>query len=207
MARFVLVHGAWHGGWCFAELAAELELGGHDVWAPDLPCDDVTKTQHDYAALLGDCSDAVVVGHSLGGLTVGLVDAAVHVYLAPILPIENAFAGAFAEGFGGFVRDDEGRSYWADASTAAERLYPDCTRAQADWAYSKLRPQSRLEPVAGPIGPRDVLIATTRDAAVDFDWQVRTGHESGLRVLELDAGHFPFFTHPGELADMLSSVA
>jgi pimeloyl-ACP methyl ester carboxylesterase len=206
MARFVLVHGAWHGGWCFAELAAELELGGHDVWAPDLPCDDVTKTPRDYATLLGDCSDAVVVGHSLGGLTIALVDASIRVYLAPILPIENAW-GALADGFGGFIRDGEGRSYWPDAITAAARLYPDCTRAQSDWAYAKLRPQSPFEAVPRRLDASDVLIATTRDAAVDPAWQVRTGRASGLRVLELDAGHSPFLTHPGELADMLNSIA
>ena len=40
MARFVLVHGAWHGGWCFRELVRELEARGHEVAAPDLPCDE-----------------------------------------------------------------------------------------------------------------------------------------------------------------------
>lgn len=207
MARFVLVHGAWHGGWCFADLASELELRGHEVWAPDLPCDDVSKSQHDYAALLGDCSDAVVVGHSLGGQTIALVDASVRVYLAAILPIENAFEGALAEEFGGFLRDDEGRSYWPDVMTAAERMYPDCTRDQAEWAYPRLRRQSPFPTIARPIDPGDVLIATTRDAAVDPSWQVRTGHALGLRVIELDAGHSPFLTQPGELADVLSSIA
>jgi pimeloyl-ACP methyl ester carboxylesterase len=206
MARFVLVHGSWHGGWCFDALAAEFELRGHEVWAPDLPCDDVAKTQHDYAALLGDCSDAVVVGHSLGGLTTALVDAAVRVYLAAILPVENAWS-TLADGFGGFVRDEEGRSYWPDAATAAARLYPDCTPAQADWAYARLRPQAPLVPVVRPLDPSDVLIATTRDIAVDAAWQVRTGRALGLRVLELEAGHFSFFTHPSELADLISSVA
>jgi pimeloyl-ACP methyl ester carboxylesterase len=207
MARFVLVHGAWHGGWCFADLVQELELRGHEAWAPDLPCDDITKDQHDYAALLRDCSDAIVVGHSLGGQTIALVDAAVHVYLAAILPVENVFADSFAEGFGGFVRDDQGRSYWPDASTAAERMYPDCTRAQSDRAFAQLRPQSPFPAIARPFAARDVVIATTRDAAVDPAWQTRTGHAHGLRVIELNAGHSPFITQPGELADILSSLA
>lgn len=206
MARFVLVHGAWHGGWCFADLASELALRGHEARAPDLPCADKSQDQRDYAALLGDCSDAVVVGHSLGGLTIPLVEAAVHVYLAPLLPVENVYAGAFVDGFGGFVRDDQDRSYWPDADTAAERMYPDCTRAQSDWAYPQLRPQSPIKPTVHPFEPGDVLIATTRDAVLDPAWQVRTGHEHGLRVIELDAGHSPFLTQPAELADALSSV-
>jgi pimeloyl-ACP methyl ester carboxylesterase len=206
MARFVLVHGAWHGGWCFGELASELERRGHEAWAPDLPCDDASQDQNDYAALLGDCSDAVVVGHSLGGLTIALVEAAVHVYLAALLPVEKVLAGAFADGFGGFVRDDQNRSYWPDADTTAERMYPDCTRARSDWAYSQLRPQSRIEPIVRAFEPGDVMIATTRDAAIDPAWQVRTAHAYGLRVIELEAGHSPFFTQPAELADALSSV-
>lgn len=40
MARFVLVHGGWHGGWCFRWLAGELEARGHEVAAPDLPCEE-----------------------------------------------------------------------------------------------------------------------------------------------------------------------
>lgn len=35
MARFVLVHGGWHGGWCFRRLARELEDRGHEVAAPE----------------------------------------------------------------------------------------------------------------------------------------------------------------------------
>jgi pimeloyl-ACP methyl ester carboxylesterase len=205
MARFVLVHGAWHGGWCFAELASELERRGHEAWAPDLPCDDVSQDQRDYAALLGDCSDAVVVGHSLGGLTIPLVEAAVHVYLAALLPVES-HAGAFADGFAGSVRDDQNRSYWPDADTTAERMYPDCTRARSDWAYPQLRPQSPIKSTVHPFDPGDVLLATSRDAAIDPAWQVRTARAHGLRVIELDSGHSPFFTQPAELADALSSL-
>ena len=207
MARFVLVHGAWHGGWCFAEVVSELSARGHEAWAPDLPCEDVTKNQFDYAALLGDCSDAIVVGHSLGALTIVHVDAARHVYLAALLPVEDVEDNAFVEGFGGFVRDESGRSYWPDAGTAAERMYPDCTRDVSDRAYAQLRRQARILPVARPFAPGDTVIATARDAAIDFAWQVRAGREHGLRVEELDAGHSPFLTQPAELAELLSSLA
>ena len=37
MATFVLIHGSWHGGWCFDEVKARLEALGHEVIAPDLP--------------------------------------------------------------------------------------------------------------------------------------------------------------------------
>jgi pimeloyl-ACP methyl ester carboxylesterase len=51
------------------------------------------------------------------------------------------------------------------------------------------------------------VIATMRDAAVDARWQVRTAQEHGARLIELDAGHFPFFTRPDELAEILASLA
>ncbi len=36
MANFVLVHGAWHGGWCWQRVTAALQLGGHRVHAVTL---------------------------------------------------------------------------------------------------------------------------------------------------------------------------
>ena len=207
MARFVLVHGAWHGGWCFRWLAEELEDRGHDVAAPDLPCEEVGLTPLDYARLVGPQPDAIVVGHSLGGLTVAQIESRTRVYLGAILPVENVYDEAFAEGFGGFVRDARGRSYWPDADTTAARMYPDCSRTQSDWAFAQLRRQAPVDAVTAPFGSGDVVIALLEDAAVDAEWQIRTAQAHGARVIELDAGHSPFFTQPDELADVLSSLA
>ena len=33
---YVLVHGAWHGGWCWSKVAPLLRAEGHDVYAPTL---------------------------------------------------------------------------------------------------------------------------------------------------------------------------
>ena len=93
----------------------------------------------------------------------------------------------FAKGFGGTLRDALDLSYWPDADTAAARMYPDCSRAQSDWAFAQLRPQARLEPEPARFGEGDVVIATLRDAAVDPGWQVRTARSHGARVIELDS--------------------
>jgi pimeloyl-ACP methyl ester carboxylesterase len=207
MARFVFVHGAWHGGWCFRRVAEELVRRGHDVATPDLPCEQVGLSPVDYAQLLGPAPDAIVVGHSLGGLTIGQMEARTRVYLGALLPVENVYAEAFVDGFGGFVRDEQGRSYWPDAETAARGMYPDCSRAESDWAFAQLRRQAPVAAVTGPFGAGDVVIATLRDGAVDSGWQSRTGRAHGARVIELNAGHSPFITQPGELADVLSSLA
>jgi pimeloyl-ACP methyl ester carboxylesterase len=207
MARFVLVHGAWHGAWCFRWLIRELEQLGHEAIAVDLPCDEPGLGLPDYARVVGPQPDAIVLGHSLGGLTISQVEARTRVYLAAILPVENVYRDSFAEGFGGFVRDELGRSYWPDAETCAARLYPDCTREQSDWAFRRLRRQAPIDEVTAPFGEGDVVIATMRDGAVDGDWQVRTAKAHGAHVVELDAGHSPFFTQPDELAAILSSLA
>jgi pimeloyl-ACP methyl ester carboxylesterase len=81
MTTFALVHGAWHGGWCWEKLSPFLQQTGHDVVAPDLPCDDGSATTFDpyadvvCAALAGRGDDVVVVAHSLGGATGTLVAA------------------------------------------------------------------------------------------------------------------------------------
>jgi len=36
VATFVLVHGAWHGGWCWRAVTARLRNAGHEVHAPSL---------------------------------------------------------------------------------------------------------------------------------------------------------------------------
>ena len=36
MATFVLVHGAWHGGWCWARVAPRLRQAGHEVYTPTM---------------------------------------------------------------------------------------------------------------------------------------------------------------------------
>src|SRR4029078_6586594 len=129
------------------------------------------------------------------------------VYLAGLLPVAGAYADAFVEGFGGFVRDELDRSYWPNADLCAEFMYPDCTRETSDWAFARLRPQGRILEEAADFGEGDVVIATLRDAAIKATWQIATGHADGARVIELDAGHSPFFTQPGELAELLAALA
>jgi predicted alpha/beta hydrolase family esterase len=207
MARFVLVPGAWHGAWGCAELVRELELRRHEAVGVDLPCDRPGLTQHDYARLIGPQPDAVVVGHSLAGQTIPHVAARTRVYLAGLLPVAGAYANAFVDGFGGLVRDELDRSYWPTTDVCAEFMYPDCTRERSDWAFAQLRPQSRIAEEAAPFGAGDVVVATLRDAAIKPAWQVATAHSYGARLLELDAGHSPFFTQPAELADLLGALA
>src|SRR5262245_44258791 len=84
MATFVLVHGAWHGGWCWRKLRTMLRAAGHEVYTPTLT--GLGERSHLGNAAVGlathvrdvanvlfyeDLSSVVLVGHSYGGMVIG----------------------------------------------------------------------------------------------------------------------------------------
>lgn len=84
MATFILVHGAWHGGWCWERVVPLLEAQGHRVLAPDLPGmgqvphelgDDVLGEWADFVAGLAARAEApvILIGHSRGGAVISEV--------------------------------------------------------------------------------------------------------------------------------------
>jgi pimeloyl-ACP methyl ester carboxylesterase len=99
--RFVLVHGGFHGAWCWRDLIPRVERLGHEAIAIDLPGHGERRTQH---STLANRRDAIVsvmrrgdvlVGHSAGGFDITLAaDAAGEkvghlVYLAAGVPLEG----------------------------------------------------------------------------------------------------------------------
>jgi pimeloyl-ACP methyl ester carboxylesterase len=85
-ATFVLVHGAWHGGWCWERVAAILRAGGDRVYAPTLaglgeraslatPGIDLSTHVAEVRALIEteDLTGVVLCGHSYGGAVVSVV--------------------------------------------------------------------------------------------------------------------------------------
>ena len=80
---FVLVHGAWHGGWCWQRVADRLRNGGHRVFTPTLTGlgerSHLLQTGIDIATHITDVvnvmkwerlSDVVLCGHSYGGFII-----------------------------------------------------------------------------------------------------------------------------------------
>ena len=84
---FVLVHGAWHGGWCWAAVINQLEKLGDRAFAVDLPGHGQNRADRSKVTLQSyvdsvvrfieqrDLSHVVLAGHSLGGLTISGVAA------------------------------------------------------------------------------------------------------------------------------------
>jgi pimeloyl-ACP methyl ester carboxylesterase len=202
MASFSLVHGAWHGGWCWDPVRAELEARGHVVHTPDLPCEDVAAGVEEYAAAVPAAD--VVVGHSLGGLTIPYVEARTHVFLTALVG-GTGWDGVFVPGFGdGRVRDELGRSYYPDPTVAAAELqYP----AEAAHLASRLRRQAPFEP--GPLAvTRPAYVVCARDDVIRPEWQRHLARGVlGVEPIEFDAGHSPMLERPHELAVLLDALA
>lgn len=84
---YVLVHGAWMGKFCWADVASRLETAGHTVLTLDLPAhgedtlapNAVTLENYRDAIirLIGDRHDVILVGHSMGGMPISIVAEAI----------------------------------------------------------------------------------------------------------------------------------
>ncbi len=229
MTTFALIHGGWHGAWCWEHVTPELEARGHRVVAVDLPCDDATATFETYAdVVLGaldgtGTDDLVVVGHSLAGMTIPLVAdrRPVHqlIYLCALVPIPGSSLAQqlgiepdtlLPEHLAGISEPDaEGRTRWVDEGVARIVFYADCTAEDSRAAFDRLRPQA-LRPFAEPCPLADLpsvpstCVVCREDRMVDPD-RGRTVARKRLEaeLVELPGSHSPFLSRPGELAELL----
>lgn len=225
MSIFALVHGGWHGPWCWERLTPLLEDRGHDVVVPELPSEDTDLGLEDYADTiereLGDADDVILVPHSLGGL-VGPVVArrrplSALVYLCGLVPEPGLSFGEQISGAeepiltmeGGREIDEQGRSHWPNPDATIRIMYSDLEPEDATWAFERLRPQAQRsqgerspEP---PAGLRVESIIGTEDRMVSPAWSRRVARERlGVEPIEIPTGHFPMITHPELLADRLT---
>ena len=231
MTTFGLVHGAWHGAWAWERLIPHLEVLGHRAVAVDLPCDDPAAGCIRYAEIVDQAlprdDSLVLVGHSLGGLTIPLVarrrPVRSLVFLCAVVPafgqsLEELAAAdpeMYAGGYGGHpgrVTHPDGSTSWADAASAAEVFYHDCRPEDARWAWSRLRrqaPAPRREPcplTAWPAAER-VSILCREDRAISPAWSRRVARQRlGVAARELPGSHSPFLGHPAELAALLHDL-
>jgi pimeloyl-ACP methyl ester carboxylesterase len=103
MSTYYLVHGAWHGGWCWYKVVAKLLAAGHTVWAPDTIGHGLDRTPPEDTTFKGMVEDhvkrldgvdgkVILVGHSFGGMLISQIaeerpeKVAELVYVAAFLP-------------------------------------------------------------------------------------------------------------------------
>ncbi|MBL8380023.1 MAG: alpha/beta hydrolase [Burkholderiales bacterium] len=117
MSRFVLVHGGWHGGWCWARLAARLRAAGHDVYTPTLtglgerehlctPAVGLETHTVDILNLLHfeRLSDVILVGHSYGGTIITLAADRVPGLVAALVYVDAVIPEDGVAGWDGFPK-------------------------------------------------------------------------------------------------------
>ena len=225
MSTYVLVHGAWHGGWCWERLVPELVEAGHDSIVMDLPVEDGSATFDDYAQTVVDAAtgagdDVVLVGYSLGAMVIPIVAAkrpvAAMAFLCGVIPNFGAtpwddappmeVPGTYAP----LVTHSDGSTSWPTLASAVAAFYPDCAPEIAERAYGRLRRQNstslwdRPYPLRTWPPARRVAIAGTDDAAVTIDYSRHVCRRRlGIHPLELPGGHSPFLARPAELAQVL----
>ncbi len=233
---FGLVHGAWHRGACWEPLAAELDGRGFASVAMDLPADQADAGVADYAAQVTAAlrevdGPVVLVGHSLGGLTIPVVatrrPVALLVYLCAALPDPgHSFAEQQRDLDGATMmtaayRDEyrlgqvvlpDGRTTWPPG-LAREVFYHDCPSEAADQAVRLLRPQGtrpmrEATPLtAWPDVPAEYILGR-EDRVFAPDWSRRVAAQRlGVTARELPGGHSPFLARPAALADELLDAA
>jgi hypothetical protein len=231
VATFALVHGAWHGAWCWERLVPELDRLGHRSIAVELPCDDASATFETYADVIADAlaaepDDIVVVGHSLAGLTIPLVPSRRSVERLVFLCALIAAPGEsfveqvekepdmtlprYQDGLDG--PDEQGRTRCVDFEVAREAFYADCGEADARAAFDRLRPQARTgysQPCpldALPDAPATYVLCED-DAMVNPAWSRRAASERlAVEPVVLPGSHSPFLSRPAELAGVLHGL-
>jgi len=229
---FVLVHGAWHGGWCWRRVADLLERKGHKVFTPTLTglgershlmSRDINLDTHiaDVVNVFKweDLKDAVLVGHSYGGW---VISGAVEQVLPRVASIVFLDAYMPDNGTRGLDNTSEfSRKGILSAVEKGEVSRPSPTAAMFEvnekdraWVDSKVTPQPvgvALQPIR-LTGARDRVARKTYIRAAAYP-QATFDRYLGLckadrtwRTFEIPCGHDVMVDMPERLAEVLMEV-
>lgn len=230
---FVLVHGSWHGGWCWRRVADLLEKSGHKVYAPTLTglgershlmSGLITLDTHvtDVANVIKweNLDNVVLVGHSYAGFVVsGVAEKA----LPSISSI--VFLDAFLPDNGQRVVDLTPPELKANALKAAERnevgrpVPPAKTfyvneKDQA-WVDAKMTPQPTfvsLQPIAltgarEKIAKKTYIRATSSPSPVFDSYLEKLKSDPTWRTYSVACGHDVMVDMPERLCEILTEVS
>jgi pimeloyl-ACP methyl ester carboxylesterase len=230
---FVLVHGAWHGGWCWARVASILRGRGHAVLTPTMTglgershllsrAIDLDVMVADIANVLlwEDLEDVVLVGHSFGGNAIsGVADRMPErrlVYLDAIM-LENGQTP-----FSRLPSDIVAvRTKAAQESSGGLSLPPPPASAfgitdasQARWVESRMTPHP-FATFTSPLhlkgrvgnGLAASYIVCTDPLYQPLEASRRWVRAQGWTMREIATGHDAMVSAPDRLADMLHAEA
>ena len=229
-STFVLVHGAWHGGWCYKRVAQQLRDNGHRVYAPTLTGVgdrshlatrevNLTTQVTDIVNLLRweELRDIVLVGHSYGGMVISGVAEAVPagtiasiIYLDAFLPENNKCLYDYAPP-PPEVLLEQMRSGMATPRSAAnfgvnqrDRAWVDaqCTPHPVNCFTERMKLTGARERIA-----RKSYVLATGWNGVFGSFADALRRDSTWQVREMPYGHDLMVDAPAELAHLLETLS
>ena len=229
-ATVVLVHGAWHGAWCWDPVVALLSAADVPVQAIDLPGHGTSALPltdlHGHGDAVRATLDAitgpvVLVGHSYGGAAI--TDAGTHpavrhlVYITAFCLdahesiITNDLAGGEHAELATVIEFGADGTITVDPARAGDIFYADCDPAAIPGYVARLVPE-------GADGfsqtPRSVAwwerpstyVVCTEDRALGPELQRNLAARCATTV-EWPTSHSPFFSRPELVTDLLARLA
>ncbi|MBI3166517.1 MAG: alpha/beta fold hydrolase [Chloroflexi bacterium] len=234
MSTFLLIHGMWHGGWCWDKLSALLRAAGHEVYAPtlaglaeraDLRSDTIDLNTHvqEVVDLIEsqNLRDVILVGHSLGGFMAPIVADRIPERVAHIVNLDGmvpengkSLADLIGKTWDFFKKKttESGDEWWCPP--ILEWTF-GVSGADLVWAQPKLTPHP-LRTLSTPVAlenPRAKFIPSTfircSDGMTDEDVvaEEKKFKEMGMNFRSLPTGHSAMIIMPKELAGMLVRLA
>jgi pimeloyl-ACP methyl ester carboxylesterase len=233
MATYVLVHGAFHGGWCWNEVARLLRKNGHKVEAPDLPGHGKDRTPIGKVTMraciekIGSVLDAqsepaILVGHSMSGVIISQIAEykpdriRTLVFLAADMLQNGQTMRYILDLIRPLVNVSSDGSYInVKKELIAGIFYSDCSDEQVTKAKALLGPESTAIFETPLVISKDnfgrvprVYIECLHDKAVPPTVQKKIYIMFPCqRVISLETGHSPFFSAPKILARHLVALA
>jgi pimeloyl-ACP methyl ester carboxylesterase len=216
MATYVLIHGAGDSAFYWHLVVPELRERGHRVVAMDLPCEEESAGLAEYAdavvEAIDDRRDLVVVAQSLGAFTAPLVCARVPVRLMVLVAGMVPLPGERGEDWlanTGYERAARGQQPDADDEVAL--FYHDVPPKLAAEAMSRARNQADTPGLeqwpldAWPDVPTRYLLCRD-DRVFPPAWMRGVVRDRlGIDPDEIEGGHCPALSRPGELAARLEA--
>jgi pimeloyl-ACP methyl ester carboxylesterase len=231
-STFVLVHGAWHGGWCYSRVAQLLSAAGHRVFTPTLT--GVGERAHLYSRSINltthitdivnvikweRLQNIILVGHSYGGMVVtGVADAipekiSALVYLDAFLPADNQSILDLQTPERAQLMRDSATELNDFAVPPASAAFFHVNEADRAWVDSLCTPHpfatlsQRLKLTGGieRINTKAYVLATGRVGSFNrFRDSVAT--DPHWRTYELPCGHDVMIDLPAETAAILTGL-
>jgi pimeloyl-ACP methyl ester carboxylesterase len=231
MADFVLVHGAWHGAWCWSRVLPPLWAAGHRAFAVSLTgvgerahllSKNVTLDTHiaDVVSVIEaeELLDAVLVGHSYAGIVITGVADRLAARLRHLVYVDAAVPQPGESWSSGHSAETQATRRKAIAESGV-LLPPDptlfgLTGADRAWVARRLTPQpggvydAPLHFDAARVAalPRTFVDCNAPALTTIAAMRQRVRAEPGWSVAEIATGHDPMVSAPLALVEILLAI-